>query len=91
MFPRVLLLSLLINIEFHAWLDQSCKRYVSNGNVEATPQHLNGRPKLTPPDVNVIEFVKNESPTMTGKEIKDKIKRYFPVSGTYLFKIVLVI
>lgn len=34
------------------------KRYVSNRNVEETPRHLNGRPKLTPPNVNMIEFLK---------------------------------
>lgn len=82
MFPRVLLLSLLINIEFHAWLVQSCKRYVSNGNVEATLQHLNGRPKLTPPDVNVIEFVKKMS-RQQWPEKKYKIK----LRDTFLFQV----
>lgn len=67
------------------------KRYVSNGNVEVTPRHMNGRSKLTPSDVNMIEFFEKELPTMTGKEIQDKIKRHSPALGTYLFKIVLVI
>lgn len=67
------------------------KRYVSNENVQETLRHINGCPKLTPPDLNMIEFLKKESPTMTGKEIQDKIKRHFPVSGTYFLKIVLVI
>lgn len=66
------------------------KRYVSNRNVEETPRHLSGRPKLTPPNVNIIEFLKKTSPTITGKEIQDKIKRYFPFQVPIL-KIVLVI
>lgn len=32
------------------------KRYVSNGNIEETPWHMKGRPKLTHPDVEMIEF-----------------------------------
>lgn len=65
---------------------------MSDRNVEETPRHLNGRPKLIPPNVNMIEFLKKKktSPTMTGKEIQDKIKRYFPFQVPIL-KIVLVI
>lgn len=37
------------------------KRFVSNRNVEETPQHMNCRPKLTRSEVNMIEFLKKKS------------------------------
>lgn len=39
------------------------------------------RPKLTELDKDLIELLKRETPYMSGKELQDKVKKYFPGSG----------
>ena len=56
-------------------------RYVNEGSMSEKPRHKKGNPKITEPDVRMIEFLKREKPSTTGTEIQDKLKRYSPVSG----------
>lgn len=44
-------------------------------------RHKKGRPKLTEPDKELIKLLKRETPSISGKELQDKLKKYSPVSG----------
>lgn len=57
------------------------KRFLSEGSVTEKKRTSNGTPKLTEPDVRMIEFLKRESPSITAKELKNKLTRYSPVTG----------
>jgi transposase len=59
------------------------KRFKSTGNLDETLRQTKRRPKLTQPDKETVEYLAKESPTITGKEIKDKLERYSPASGTF--------
>lgn len=65
-----------------------CHRFVQEGSISNTLRHRRGRPKLTEPDIRFIEFLKREKPSIYGKEIQVKLKKYSPVSGDVFSSII---
>ncbi|XP_076085963.1 uncharacterized protein LOC143056700 [Mytilus galloprovincialis] len=59
------------------------KRYVSEGSISQKKKEktMLGRRKLNEPDVRLIEFIKKENPSITARELKDKLLRYSPASA----------
>lgn len=57
------------------------KRYVQEGTYTPQMRHKKGRPKLTEPDKELIELLKRETPSISGKELQGNLKKYSPVSG----------
>lgn len=43
------------------------KRYVQEGTYTPQMRHKKGRPKLAEPDKELIELLKRDTPSMTGK------------------------
>lgn len=54
------------------------KRYLSTGDLSESRRNTQGRPKLTEPDVRMIQFLKQEAPSVTGREVLDKLKKVLP-------------
>ena len=57
------------------------KLFLSEGSVKERPKNTKGSPKLTEPDIRLIEFMKRYNPSVTAREIKDRLQRFSPVTG----------
>lgn len=57
------------------------RRFVEHGTCTEKMRNKSGPRKLTEPDQKLIECLKRETPSMSCKEIQEKLRRYSPVSG----------
>ncbi|XP_069109704.1 uncharacterized protein [Argopecten irradians] len=57
------------------------KKYISEGSMSETARHKAGNPKLNGADVQLVSFLKRNTPSVTGNKIKRNLCKYSPVSG----------